>query len=252
MHAVLAVLTASGYIVRHPSRKTYTLGPVLVAAGHATLEQHPAIDLARDDIRRLSRTSKFEFAVTTAVLAEIVILVRVGPRHAQGPEVGQRIPLVPPIGSVFLAWGTPVEQEAWLARAPYSRQEKKHEQTILETVRARGYSVTLRTPTYPYYQEVVADAAGRPPAAAQMALRAVTAQLGHEYHLGEIDATAVYDVAMIAAPVFDTEGQVLLAIAASGFPGPLTAQEIQHHAKQLRDVGLRITRVTRGLVPTST
>jgi DNA-binding IclR family transcriptional regulator len=250
-HAVLAVLTTSGYVVRHPTRKTYALGPVLVAAGHATLERHPAIDLARDEIRKLARTSKVEYVVTTAVLAEIVVLVRAGPRQARGPEVGQRIPLVPPIGSVFVAWGTPRERSLWLARARSATdEEKKRDEWILDTVRARGYSVTLRIPTHPSIEQALADTADQPPGTSRTTLDAVIDELGHgNYHLDQISASAIYDVMTIAAPVFDTEGQVMLAITANGFPGPLPASEIQLHADQLRDVALRVTREIRGRPP---
>jgi DNA-binding IclR family transcriptional regulator len=250
-HAVLAVLTRSGYVVRHPARKTYMLGPVLVAAGHATLERHPGIDLARDEIRKLARTSKIEFVVTTAVLEDIVVLVRSGPRRARGPEVGQRIPLVPPVGSVFVAWGTQLERDSWLARArSASAEEKKRDERILETVRARGYAVTLRVPTHPSFEQAIADTADHRPGASRTALDAVIAELGHgDYHLDQISSSAVYDVMMIAAPVFDAEGQVQLAITANGLPSALPAGEIQLQANQLRDVALRVTREIRGRPP---
>ena len=48
-HTVLAVLEEAGYVVRHPTRKTYGLGPSLVAAGDAALRRYPAIDAARRD-----------------------------------------------------------------------------------------------------------------------------------------------------------------------------------------------------------
>jgi DNA-binding IclR family transcriptional regulator len=57
---------------------------------------------------------------------------------------------------------------------------------------------------------------------------------------------------MVAAPVFDAEGRVLLAITANGLPSPLPAGEIQRQVDELRDVALRITRETRGRAPTVT
>jgi DNA-binding IclR family transcriptional regulator len=54
LSSVLRSLTDGGYLVRHPRHKTYELGTVLIASGHATTQRHPVVDLARPEMRRLA------------------------------------------------------------------------------------------------------------------------------------------------------------------------------------------------------
>ena len=46
------------------------------------------------------------------------------------------MPLVPPLGSVFVAWG---DSASWLAQA----EDPERQRMILAAVRARGYSIAL-------------------------------------------------------------------------------------------------------------
>jgi DNA-binding IclR family transcriptional regulator len=251
-HTVLAVLTAAGYVVRHPVRKTYALGPLLVAAGQAALERYPVIDVARDEIRKLSRQHGVELLVTAPAGDEIVALVRAGPRHPHGLEVGRRVPLVPPIGSVFVAWGTAEEIEEWLGRAgPRADQEAvARYRRSLRTVRERGYSVALQPLAAGALADAVVEIAERPTAAARRSLDEIIGELGHgNYHLDDLEAAGASNVGMIAAPVFDQEGRAVLALALSDFPRPLTPDEIVAWANRLRDTALVVTRQTHGRAP---
>ena len=251
-HTVLAVLTAAGYVVRHPVRKTYALGPLLVAAGQAALERYPVIDVARDEIRRLSRQHGVELLVTAPAGDEIVALLRAGPRHPHGLEVGRRVPLVPPLGSVFVAWASPEEVESWLGRAGPGAgvDDIERYRRSLRTVRDRGYSVTLQPLASAALRDAVAEIAERPTAAARRSLDEIIGELGHgNYHLDDLEAAGASNVGMIAAPVFDAEGRAVLALALSDFPRPLAPDEIVAWANRLRDAALVITRQTHGHAP---
>ena len=132
-HAVLAVLTDAGYLARHPRRRTFTLGPAVVALGTAALERHAAIEHAAQEARRLSEELGLEVAVTAPAGDDIVFLARVGEHRPRdiGVQVGQRVPLVPPVGSVFVAWG---DAESWLAHA----DNRPGMEEVLADVRSRG------------------------------------------------------------------------------------------------------------------
>ena len=145
-HAVLLVLTDAGYLVRHSRLRTFSLGPSLVAVGSAALEHHWAIDIARDEFRRLCVELDLEGAVCAPAGDEIVFVARAGEHQPRGIplHVGHRVPLVPPLGPVYVAWSE-TATEGWLARAGGSAtaEELNGYRRLLESVRTRGYWVAL-------------------------------------------------------------------------------------------------------------
>jgi DNA-binding IclR family transcriptional regulator len=75
-------------------------------------------------------------------------------------------------------------------------------------------------------------------------------ELGHgEYQVHELDRARTYDVSMVAAPVFGTAGEVVLALTLVGFPAGLSAEQIASYGERLRDVALVVTKRSSGRVP---
>ena len=242
-HTVLAVLEEAGYVVRHPTRKTYGLGPSLVAAGDAALRRYPAIDAARDEIRRLSAELDRELLITAVAGTRIVALARAGRRHPLGLEVGGSVPYAPPLGSVFAAWQPPDEITAWLARAEPGADAgaRARYEASAKAVRRRGYFVAVDQPLFEALGATVPT--GRDARAKEAAeLVAELAELG--YHR-QVAPTRT----MVAAPVFDADGRAVLAIVLLGLPDHLTAPELLASATRIRDAALVVTRRARGRVP---
>jgi DNA-binding IclR family transcriptional regulator len=248
MHALLNALTEAGYLARHPRLRTYALGPSVVALGTAALETHPAIDLARDAARDLARETGLEVAVTTVAGDDIVFVARAGEPSPRGVpvHVGQHVPFVPPLGSVFVAWG---DGEAWLARAA----EPEPLRPILDAVRTRGYSIALEADTRKQLGHALDDLASVPSDhGLRGAVDRIVADLGRrEYQVRDLHPGQRYDVSMIAAPVFGPGGEVVLAITLLGFESGLAGAEVAAYGARLRDVALVVTRRTRGRVPPS-
>jgi DNA-binding IclR family transcriptional regulator len=245
-HALLGVLTDAGYLVRHPRLRTYTLGPSVVALGTAAMERHAAIDLARDAARDLAKDVGLEVAVTAPAGDDIVFLARAGEHQARGMavHVGQRVPLVPPLGSVFMAWGG---SEPWLARA----EDPARMQAVLDGVRARGYSIALEADARRGLGDALDHLADVPSdAALRGSVDELVVELGHgDYQVQELDPARTYDVSMVAAPVFGSSGEVVLALTLLGFAVGLPGDRIAAHGEQLRDVGLVVTKRAAGRVP---
>jgi DNA-binding IclR family transcriptional regulator len=246
-HAVLTVLADSGFVTRHPRLRTFTLGPSVVALGTAALECHPVIDMARDAARDLARGTGLEVAVTAPAGDRIVFLARAGEPSAEELSVlvGQHVPLVPPIGSVFVAWGGAKE---WLARA----EDPDALETVLEAVRHRGYSVGLEARARKGLGLALHDLAGHP---ADDALRGtvsgyVADLASGRYQLAELVPSRSYDVSFIAAPIFGSDGQVVLALTLLGFTDRLRGRAVAMYGERLRDTGLVVTKRSRGRVPT--
>jgi DNA-binding IclR family transcriptional regulator len=245
-HALLGVLTEAGYLVRHPRLRTYALGPSVVALGSAAMEGHAAIDLARDAARDLAKEVGLEVAVTAPAGGDIVFLARAGEHQARGiaVHVGQRVPLVPPLGSVFVAWG---EADGWLSQA----EDPDRMRAVLAGVRARGYSVALEADARRGLSDALDHLADTP---SDVELRGsvdeLVAELGHgEYQVQELDRSRTYDVSMVAAPVFGSTGEVVLALTLVGFPAGVPAERVEEVGERLRDVGLVVTKRARGRVP---
>jgi DNA-binding IclR family transcriptional regulator len=229
-HAVLAVLEEAGYVSRHPARRTYGLGPALVSAGMAALEQHPAIRTAAEQIPRLAAELDADVVVTAATPTEIVFVAAGGPgsRYGTGFREGERVPLVPPLGIVFMAWAQPAEVKAWLGRAPVT-PDPAQAQLALATVRERGYALGRS-----------ANAPDEPPD---------PVPLHDNYHLPVVKPDQKYHLTMASAPVFDSDGRVLVAITASGFAPGLTGREVLTIGERVKACATVVTKQTRGRFP---
>jgi DNA-binding IclR family transcriptional regulator len=249
---VLAVLTDTGYVVRHGSSRTFALGPILVAAGNAALERYPAVDVARKEINRVSREFGVELLLTVAAGDDIVAVARAGRVHPHGIDVGRRVPLVPPLGAVFTAWSSEDEIEKWADRAgDGDPAQTGRYRRILESTATRGYSVALRVREADGIVSDAIAAVADSPGGREDFQRAASGLARVNYHLEDLNGDGPYRVLMIAAPVFDAEGRTLLAISLFDLPAPLSATEVVAWGARLRDVGLGVTRATRGEPPTN-
>ncbi|GGV41429.1 putative regulatory protein, IclR family [Actinomadura cremea] len=247
-HAVLAVLEESGYLGRHPVRRTYGLGPALVSAGMAALDQHPAIRAATERIGGLAAELDADVVVTAATPVDIVFVSVGGPGSRYGPgfREGERVPLVPPLGLVFMAWAHPGEVEAWLGRAPVDLDRDRVE-VALATVRDRGYALGRigamgRTPAAP---RTAPAGSGTPDAGGREALME-TISLHDDYDLPHVEPEREYELGMASAPVFDADGRVFVAITASGFSPGLTGREVTDIGERVRACATVVTKQTRG------
>jgi DNA-binding IclR family transcriptional regulator len=241
-HAVLAVLEESGYLTRHPARRTYGLGPALVSAGMAALEQHPAIRAATERIGPLAAELEADVVVSAGTPTEIVSVAvgGTGSRYGPGFREGERVPLVPPLGLVFMAWAPPPEVESWLARAPEAVDRDRVE-LALSAVRGRGYALGLAPSP--------SDGPGRGDRERDRDTWTWTASFDTDYDLPVVDAEREYDLGMASAPVFDADGRVLVAITASGFSPGLGGTEVVRVAEAVKACATVVTKQTRGRFP---
>ena len=76
------------------------------------------------------------------------------------------------------------------------------------------------------------------------------AELAQEpYQLATVEEGRSYDVSMIAAPIFDSAGEVTAAITVTGLPPGMPALDLVRIGQRTRGVGLVITKRTMGRVP---
>jgi DNA-binding IclR family transcriptional regulator len=228
-HATLTLLADRNYLIRHAD-KTYSLGPGMLPIANSFLHDQNALPFLRVEMTKLGRELNLDCVASSVVGSEIVILA-----HTPSPgsfginmRVGSRFPLVPPIGTVFLAWASRDRVEHWLASVQATPAKRARYIDALAVVRERGYSVAI------------GKAVGENPGGASDV---------DDYLLFELRETQRLPVAHIAAPVFDPEGTVRLALTVVAFRDQLTSQEIPVVMKRLTAATTRVTRATWGVTP---
>lgn len=253
-HATLAVLEGSGHVSRNPTTRAYSLGPALVVAGVVALEHHPAIEAARQVIGPLAHELGVEVVVSARTVDEIIFVARAGRHSAIGPAVreGERVPLVPPIGAVFLAWSEEREVEQWLGRsAKASPATDARHRASLEMTRLRGFAITAGSDAQRRLGERTYSLSDSP---SDVQLRNDVAEMfavlaTEDYPIIDLDPDRRFDIANIAAPVFGPDAEVIAAITATGFPPGQEARSVDAAGTRIRDAAAIATRSSRGRFP---
>jgi DNA-binding IclR family transcriptional regulator len=238
-HAILNTLTENGYLVRHPTHKTYTLGPALIATGQAAQERHPAIGIARTEAAKLSAETNLEVVVSARLGKDMVGLAHYGKLDFSAPiiQVGQHVPLIPPLGAVFMAWSNSDQVEAWLKKSPRtiakSERDKYHE--LLATIKNRGYAVYLENAVPIELGEAAREISFSNSSPRDRAM--MTKLIGKldidAHYLIRPKSGKRYQVRLLSAPIFNRHGVVAYAIYLSGFGEELSTEEIQMYVKKL-------------------
>ena len=225
-HALLGAMTRDGYLVRQPRGRTYRLGPALIAIGHGALQCHPVVAAARERMAAMARELDLDSLLTARIGDRLIALASEGPGRTPALRIGQRVPLIPPLGTPFLAWAQEDEVEEWLARTPEGIDAARLRQS-LAVVRERGYAVTLRSARQGAAGLAVLDMADEPFAdERQKIAAALIGQMGEDYLMIEAQPDRLHHVDLISAPVFDGQGEVACTLSLFGFDRPLSLSRI--------------------------
>lgn len=255
LHAVLAVLSRDGYVVRDRRRRAYRLGAGPIALGQAALDEHPAIRLARQAVEELAEQLQLEVICGAIAGEHLLIAGEAGrpDRLYMRPRVGQRLPFVPPLGLLGVTFLEPAEQEAWLDRLGPDATAADRDAFMQAATLAgqRGYTIELETPTRQQIGQLLGQLAADPRSdALTEQLRALVLQLGHEHHtLVDPQPGEDYEVDNIQVPIFDHRAQLVSSLTLLGFENPITGIQIQRNLHTLRQTADRITRTTGGHPP---
>jgi DNA-binding IclR family transcriptional regulator len=242
-HSTLAALTQEGLLVRDPGTKRYALGPTLARLGAAAAARvDDVIDIARPHLRALNEQFGLQVSATRVAGEHIVIEAREGEPGPWGMtvQVGQRMRLAPPLGSVFLAWAPDADVDAWVKKTPDPASEELTAACLdaLAAVRERGYAVALNSPT-----RAREDALNAP--------AGLTELINNAYFLREVVPEREYVLRQIAAPIFNADGRVALSIAVMYGGEIRTGQEIVSDAAQIVASANRVTAAIHGTPPST-
>ena len=239
-HAVLTVLVERGYLRRDDQAKTYALGPALHAVGRAALAAQPLLAHAEAAAQGLFAELGVPVLMTAAVGDDILGVVSIGGEEAPSPllRAGERRAAIPPAGGAFVAWKDEAEVEAWLARAPL------RDPATLEALRNGAAAIRERG------FEVLLQPAENASLASQMS--ALASGAADVLHMGPgmelavtIDPERLYDVLMIAAPIFDRRGDCAFNLCLGPFPRAMAGQATLDLADRLLAACVAVMRADR-------
>jgi DNA-binding IclR family transcriptional regulator len=237
-------------LIRNASRKTYHLGPALIAAGNAASKRAPTLELAREAMLWLSlelQRSAWLYNVEGTHLR--VIDQAWQSREGTPPiRVGEQYAAVPPRGAAYIAWATPKQIDSWLDRASLSNDDRARYLAHLATIRADGYAVTLQETPVEQLRELAIQLANAPgPVERSRLVDRMAPQLamGPAALLCSPIPDSQYSVSSIDAPIFTGSGEITLAVGLTNLPS-LSGREIINLAEQVRKSANAITDCARG------
>lgn len=254
-HRILTTLAAAQFLSRNEKQRTYSLGVAMVAIGQAAVEKHRGIDTARREIARLAVELNVQCSANTVTGDEILVLVKEGaPQSHRGlTRVGERRPLVPPLGLCHVAWGGEAAIADYVERAaPYiSTEMRAHLLAAFPLIRRRGYAIAANGPSTGHTREATALQADQPRDDAYWS--SVFAMVSHltpnEVQLFDLADAAAEGVSYITAPVFSPAGTVSMQLVISGIGRGLPPAEIDRYVERLCAAAALVTSETHGQRP---
>ncbi len=252
-HATLAVLCDSGFLLRDPQHRTYVLGPALAVTGFAAQEQHPAIDAAILEARRLAEEMDAEIGVTAIAGRDVIFVAREGPQPLATliGYAGDRSPLLAPIGAVFMAWADEPAVSTWLERSSTAPGVSNFYRQALAEIRSRGFSVPLASISSVPIVSAMQRVREQPTDEEGERELSHVLQKENELLLSLEGLSGSDEIAIktIAAPIFDPIGRVLLSLSITGPEHPIRVDEVLTLGQRLVKSASVVTRQARGRIP---
>jgi flavin reductase (DIM6/NTAB) family NADH-FMN oxidoreductase RutF len=216
------------------------------AAAEPDLIEHlRLVDLARPHMEETATRHGVECHASSAVGDEIVLLATAG-KPAGGrafSRVGQRLPLIPPLGTALVAWSDPAT-DAWIARAPgtVSDERRREFERLAARVRDRGFSVATWSENLRKLEATVDDTtlAGLTPQG-RRAVRQLVEQLGGEHEPDDIrDPRRDYSLRNLTVPVFDQRRDVVMQLTLYGLPHGPAHKDLDRYLEPLGTLAERV------------
>jgi DNA-binding IclR family transcriptional regulator len=249
-HAMLTELVEGGVLLRHPARKTYALGPVLVSWGvAAAIDAYRALEFAEEELTALRDKMDATCVAVGLVGGEIVVLAR---RDVDRPmpsyvPVGHRVPAVPPFGGEFLAWATEEEIGEWIARLGLSADDPKVSLHLEELAQMRQLGYRASVSSSESLTELLETIRTEDRSLQfRHAVDEVISVLVKRGWQGDSPGTLLNSV---IAPVFGPSGEPVLALSLSAFAEPVDERGMQRYVNALLTATGRITTRIGGTSP---
>jgi len=211
----------------------------------AITEQLRNAEVARPEMESIAADLSARCAATARVGDELVVAAMAGSSHRNSVAtlVGQRLPYIPPTGSVFAAWSAPADVERWLADARDPARARFR--AALDIVRARGYQLGLISEAQRAFASTLDQLAKSVAPSHNVDMREMIQKLS--YDPADLSSTVLNDVRLISVPVFGPGGDVALALSVYEFPKPTGASGVRGYIERVVEGARRVTdRIAQG------
>jgi flavin reductase (DIM6/NTAB) family NADH-FMN oxidoreductase RutF len=222
----------------------FTLPSLLARAEPDLIQGIRQAELARDQLERVASEFGVECSVT-ACAGEDAVFVAVANQSPEPSRIslGFRVPLIPPLGAVFITNAGSVAVNDWLSRLPGSDEETRAAYIAqLERVTERGYSISLRGS----HNDKELFAAVRDYASPdrlpehERRFQAIIKETARLYE-PDIDPDGSYDVHSIVVPVEGVMQRVQIALRLSNFPRGVSGHQIEQWVTRLRQAAVAVS-----------
>jgi DNA-binding IclR family transcriptional regulator len=248
-------MAGAHFLSRNEKHRTYSLGTAMVAIGQAAVEKHRGIEIARREIARLAVELNVQCSANAVVDDEVLVLIKEGTpqSHLGLTRVGERRPLVLPVGLCHVAWGGEAAIQAYIGKASPHLSEivRTHLHSAFPLIRRRGYAIAVNGPgTGKSRQATVLPVDQVRDQAYWSSVFELVGQLSpNEVQLFDLGDAGADGISYIAAPVFSPAGMVSLTLVISGMPSSLSAPQIERYAERLCATAALITNEIHGRTP---
>ena len=260
VHPMVAALARAGWVVRHPTRKTYRLGPALAVIGQAAASAYTALDVCHPVMVALQQELRLTvLAMATGDEQGTIVDLVCDPGDApSGVRIGDIVPFQPPLGFSYMAWQDDKTVNRWLDRGGDDEPGRERYRRILDVTRTRGFSVDIVLPPEAHIRRLLSQLddrvlpAGEPSHAEfRDAIERYASVLATETadRPTELDADGTYMLDTVSAPVFDGFGEVTMILALRGFRDAVTGAVANKIGQRLADAGAEITEAIGGVRP---
>jgi flavin reductase (DIM6/NTAB) family NADH-FMN oxidoreductase RutF/DNA-binding IclR family transcriptional regulator len=197
------------------------------------------VEAARPEMDALADELRARCIATVRVDDEIIVAASAGhaSRNSISTLVGQRLPFIPPTGSVFAAFYADKAMQEWL-NATSEAARRDEFRLSLRMIHERGYSIGLINAAQRQFATTLERLAIERARARDIDMRDLIQNLA--YDPAKLDAGTYRAVRLISVPVFSPAKEVAMALTLYEFAKPDSAADVQRYIDQALRAAARI------------